>query len=662
MAAAPLSSLPRGIRLARAAFPEREDQPLGAMDAWALGVAFRLRGADSRSARREVRQLERQLQRRLSDLQSLGEPELLSALRERARQAIAGGSRASLHEALLLVGELSARTLGMRPFPSQLVGAATLLRGRLAEMQTGEGKSLTAGLAACLMASTGVPVHVVTVNDYLAERDAIAIEPMLRAAGLSVAATVHGQSPDDKRIAYRCDVVYCTGKELVFDYLRDRVASQGRVSAAQLGARRLFGAMPQEPLLRGLHFAIVDEADSIFIDEARTPLILAERAGEVEHAAEMPRALALARQLQAGVDFLLDDRRRELTLTRAGREHLQGLTGSESGPWQVVHVREHLVMQALRALHLFTKDRHYLVDERNALQIIDEYTGRVLPGRTWELGLHQMIECKEGLEASQRTQTLARITFQRFFARYLSLSGMTGTAREMARELSVVYRLRTVVIPVNRPSARIRLPDVVCTDEASKWQRVAAEVRVRQARGQPVLVGTRSVEASEQLSRCLREQGIEHAVLNARQDAQEAAIVARAGARGAVTVATNMAGRGTDIALGEGVDQLGGLCVILTEYHESPRIDRQLFGRCARQGQPGVAMAIVALSDDVIIRHVPWAGAALGALGRPPAWLVGLARRRGQRRAERMHALTRRDTLKSDWQLERSMGFAGDPL
>ncbi len=659
MSAATLSS---SIRLARAAFPEREDQPLGPMDAWALGMMSRVRGAFSRSAAREVRLFRRAMQSRLEAMSALSQTQLLNALRESARGAMARGNDPMLHEALLLAGELSARTLGMRPFPTQLVGAATLLRGRLAEMQTGEGKSLTAGVAACVVASAGIPVHVVTVNDYLAERDALAIEPLMQAAGLSVAAALHGQAPDRKRAAYRSDVVYCTGKELVFDYLRDRVASQGRVSAAQLGARRLFGSLTDEPLLRGLHFAIVDEADSIFIDEARTPLILAERAGEVDYAQEIPRALDLARGLALGVDVLFDERRRELNLTRAGREHLEHLCRGWPGPWQVVHVREHLALQALRAIHLFHRDRHYLIDDESCVQIIDEYTGRVLPGRTWELGLHQMIECKEGVPATQRTETLARITFQRFFARYLRLSGMTGTAREMARELAVVYRLQTVVIPVHRPSARRRHADLVCADEHSKWTRVAIEVQARQSRGQPVLVGTRSVEASERLSHCLSAQGIEHAVLNARQDAQEAGIIARAGQPGAVTVATNMAGRGTDVVLAEGVEQLGGLCVILTEYHESARIDRQLLGRCARQGQRGEALAIVALDDDVMIRHVPWAGRVLRALGRPPALLVHLARRRAQRRAERMHARIRRDTLKSDWQLERSMGFAGDPL
>lgn len=654
--------MPSSIRLARAPFPEREDQPLGAMDAWALGLLFRLRSARSLAVAREVRLIGQAMARRRDELSALESEALLGLLRESARQAVLRGASPMLHEALVLAAELSARTLGMRPFPTQLVGAATLLRGQLAEMQTGEGKSLTAGVAACVAASAGIPVHVVTVNDYLAERDARAIEPLMRAAGLTVAAASHGQSPDAKRQAYRSDVVYCTGKELVFDYLRDRVAAQGRVSAAQLGARQLFGSLSQTPVLRGLHFAIVDEADSIFIDEARTPLILAERAGEVDYAQQIPEALEFAHVLTAGVDFLLDERRRDLTLTRAGREHLERLTRLSSGPWRVVHVREHLALQALRAIHLFLRDRHYLIDDEGCVQIIDEYTGRVLPGRTWELGLHQMIECKESVPVTPRTQTLARITFQRFFARYLRLSGMTGTAREMARELAVVYRLQTVVIPVHRPSARRRRADVVCVDEARKWERVASEVRNRQALGQPVLVGTRSVEASERLSRCLRAHGLDHAVLNARQDAHEAAIVARAGQRGTVTVATNMAGRGTDITLGEGVEELGGLCVILTEYHESARIDRQLFGRCARQGQPGEALAIVALDDDVMMRHVPWAGRLLRAMGRPPSALVRLVRQRAQQRAERMHARIRRDTLRSDWQLERSMGFAGDPL
>ncbi len=654
------------LRLARTAFPEREDRAVHMADQWALGVMAGARRLLASSPAREIAELERLMAQRATELAALDDAKVVARLRAAATTALQHKHRAALHDALLLVAEAASRSLGMRPYPTQLVGAATLVRGRLAEMQTGEGKTLTAGLAACLIASAGVPVHVVTVNDYLAERDAEKQTPLFGFAGLSVGVVIHDRTPDQKRAAYGCDIAYCTGKEMVFDYLRDRVAEGGRASVAQLRGRQLFGALSTPPVLRGLHYAIVDEADSILIDEARTPLILAVKAGPVENADELPRALALAATLTPDEDFLLDESRREVRLTRTGRERVTAATTGWGGPWRAFHVREHLMTQALRAQRLFLRDQHYLIDSEGAVQIIDEYTGRVLPGRTWEQGLHQMIECKEGVALSERTQTLARITYQRFFARYLCLSGMTGTAREMAGELSVVYRLDTVTIPTHRPSARRRLPDVVCRNGSEKWQAVAEEVARRQARGQPVLVGTRSVEASEALSQRLNAMGVRHAVINARQDAGEAEVVVQAGQRGAVTVATNMAGRGTDISLGEGVEALGGLFVILTEYHESPRIDRQLLGRCARQGQPGECVAMIAIDDDLFTQH---GGASHDALSRwsrlhgtvPAAWVVQ-CRKAAQSRAERMHARTRRDTLRQDRELERSMGFSGDPL
>ncbi|WP_253262206.1 efflux RND transporter periplasmic adaptor subunit [Ramlibacter montanisoli] len=452
-------------------------------------------------------------------------------------------------------------------------------------MATGEGKTLTAGLAACVAGVAGMPVHVVTVNDYLAERDAATLGPLYAFAGLRVGVVHHGIEPAERRLAYACDVTYCTNKELVFDYLRDRVAAGGRASAAQLRSRQLYdGAALQPPLLRGLHFAIVDECDSILVDEARTPLILAVKAGPVDHAAALPQALRIAGGLERGLHWSLNAARREIRLTDAGRAQATTACQDLGVPWPAAHVREHLVVQALCALHLYRRDHQYLVDADGKVQIIDEYTGRVLPGRTWEQGLHQMIETKEGVPLSEQTRTLARITYQRFFCRYLRLAGMTGTARELAHELSVVYRLETVVVPTHRPVVRTVLKARLCADAASKWQAVAAFAAQRQAAGQPVLVGTRSVEASEELSAVLASRAVEHQVLNARQDAEEAAIVAAAGRRGAVTVATNMAGRGTDIALGEGAAGLGGLCVVLTEFHESPRIDRQLFGRGRARG------------------------------------------------------------------------------
>jgi preprotein translocase subunit SecA len=423
-------------------------------------------------------------------------------------------------------------------------------------------------------------------------------------------------------------------------------------------------------MLRGLHLALVDEADSVLIDEARTPLILAEKAGAIAHADAFARALLVAGELHAGEDFVIDAARRDVRLTAAGRTRLAASIaddpGPPDGPWRAAHAGEHLLTQALRAVHLFLRDRHYLIDAQGQVQVVDEYTGRVLPGRIWEQGLHQMIETKERLALSEQTRTLARITYQRFFPRYLRLAGMTGTARETATELAAVYRLRTVRIPTHRPSARQRLADVVCDLEPQKWQAVAAQVARWHAEGRPVLIGTRSIEASERLSRVLDAHGLTHRVLNARQDAHEAELVAAAGQGGAITVATNMAGRGTDIELGSGVAQRGGLGVVLTEYHESPRIDRQLFGRCARQGDPGSCVAIVALDDALFAQHggldLALLVRARSAVGRAGRLGIGWCRRRAQARAERLHARTRSDTLRRDLDINRLLAFSGDPL
>ncbi len=654
------------LRLARTAFPEREDKSTSAPDRWALGLASKVRRWLATPAAREVARFAAALENQTPALHALGDDDLRQQLRRDAVAATRDLDEAALRRVLLLAGEAARRTLGMQPYPAQLFGAMTLLCGRLAEMQTGEGKTLTAGLAACVAALAGVPVHVVTVNDYLAGRDAEHLQPLYAFAGLQVGVVRHGVERHDRLAAYAADITYCTNKELVFDYLRDRVAARGRASAAQLRARRLFGDNAAALLLRGLHFAIIDEADSILIDEARTPLILAEKAGVMDYAAALPQALALAAQLLPEEHYVIDPARRELRLTDAGRDEAARRCAGLGAPWPAAHAREHLLVQALRATHLFKRDQQYLVDAENKVQIIDEYTGRVLPGRSWEQGLHQMIETKEAVELSEQTQTLARITYQRFFCRYLRLAGMTGTAREMAGELAATYRLETVAVPTHRPSARLRLRDRLCADEAAKWDEVARFVDERHRAGQPVLVGTRSLAASEALSRVLDGYRLPHAVLNARQDAEEAAIIARAGLAGAVTVATNMAGRGTDISLGPDIAAGGGLCVVLTEFHESPRIDRQLIGRCARQGDPGTAVAIVSLDDELFRQHgdaelkmLRWAH---GAQPDAAALWLGRTRSAAQSRAEAMHARTRRDTLKQDRNLDQMLSISGTPV
>jgi preprotein translocase subunit SecA len=662
----PGALLPHTGALARSAAPERVDKAISAADRWARAWALRVRHLVAPSAARETGVVRQRMAREATELAALTDAQVRARIRAMASPTVQTLRRADLHAALLAVAEAARRSLGLTPYPVQLVGAATLLRGRLAEMQTGEGKTLTAGLAACLAAAAGVPTHVITVNDYLAHRDAKELGPLFAFVGASVGVVSHDMTPDAKRRSYACDITYCTNKDLVFDYLRDRVEARGRASAAQLGVRRLLAGSGSQPLLRGLHFAIVDEADSILIDEARTPLILAERDGAIADADHYASALELARTLRSGRDYLLDAVRCELHLTLDGRVAAAAACAGRGAPWSSEQTREFLLIQALRSLHLFDRDRHYLIDVEGQVQIIDEYTGRVLPGRTGEQGLHQMIEAKEGCVFSEQTRPLARITYQRFFARYLRLAGMTGTAREVAPELRRVYGLDTASVPTHRRGRRRRLPDRVCAEQDAKWQAIADTAAYLRARGQPVLIGTRSVAASERLSRVLDDMGLPHAVLNARQDAEESEIVADAGQAGSITVATNMAGRGTDIRLGPGVAELGGLFVILTEYHESPRIDRQLFGRCARQGDPGDCQAIVGVDDELLVQHAGALGWLMRRLGLQSGLAGRLAARCGvhlaQRRAEHIHAGERRETLRQDHSLDQMLAFSGEPI
>jgi preprotein translocase subunit SecA len=533
-------------------------------------------------------------------------------------------------------------------------------------METGEGKTLTATLAAVTAALAGTPVHIITVNDYLAGRDAEWMAPIYRALGLSVGVIVHGLDPAARQAAYACDVTYCTNKEIVFDYLRDRLLLGRRAGRVQLQVARLAGAGGQADrlLLRGLHYAIVDEADSVLVDEARTPLIISG-AGEEEGITARKlyqTALALADQLVQGQDYLLEARERRVELTAAGETRLRDVTTGMKGVWTGTLRRQELVRQALTARHCFHRDTDYLVRD-GKVQIIDEYTGRLMGDRSWEHGLHQLIEAKEEVAVTRQTSPLARISYQRFFRRYLRLAGMTGTAREVAGELRAVYGLPVVRVPSNRPLIRQRLPHRSFATAKAKWDAVVERIRALHEAGRPVLVGTRSVGASEHLAALLEAAGLDHVVLNARQDKEEAEIVARAGEPGRITVATNMAGRGTDIRLAPGVAEVGGLHVLATERHEAGRIDRQLFGRCGRQGDPGTYEVFVSLEDELIMVHAQKVArrlaahaARLGRLGSlVPHWVVI----RAQARAESLHSRARRDLLRLDEQMETALAFSG---
>ena len=564
-----------------------------------------------------------------------------------------------------LAREAAVRTIGQRHYDVQLMAGWALLQGKLVEMETGEGKTIAATLPASTVALAGYPVHVITVNDYLAQRDCAEMGPLYRFLGLSVGAVVQGMPKAGRRQAYASSITYCTNKELAFDYLRDRVALAHRSSRLHLSLERLrnHASRDEELVLRGLYFGIVDEADSVFIDEARTPLILSSTTGATEEKVRCEQALEFARRLIRGNDYDVDLAERTVSLTSAGRAKLGDFVADLNGAWTSVRAREELVTQALSALILFLQDQHYVVTD-GKVQIVDESTGRVMPDRSWERGLHQFIEVKENCEPTQRRETLARLTYQRLFRRYIRLAGMTGTAREVAREVKSVYGLDVVRVPLHRPSRRSYGRALVCATRAEKWQRVADVVeRLAVAGAQPVLIGTRSVRSSEEISAVLRERAIEHALLNAKQDQAEASVVALAGRLARVTVATNMAGRGTDIRLGEGVAERGGLHVILTEYHESRRVDRQLLGRCARQGDPGSCQAIVSLEDEIYIVYAPAMTRLVKRLSNDgaqvPDTLSEALRRLAQFRAERRSADVRVQTLELDRRLDRVLAFSG---
>ncbi len=485
-----------------------------------------------------------------------------------------------LPEVFALVREASVRVLGMRHFDVQLIGAMVLHSGRIAEMKTGEGKTLMATLAVVLNAISGKGVHVVTVNDYLAKRDAGWMGKLYNFLGLSVGVIVHGLTDAERQAAYAADVTYGTNNEFGFDFLRDNM----KFYQNQL-------------VQRGHNFAIVDEVDSILIDEARTPLIIS---GAADDSTELYRKInGIMGYLKRDVHFTLDEKTKNTLLTDEGIatcEELLGV-GNLFDP-QNITVQHH-VLQGLRAHHAFKLDVEYVVVDGKVV-IVDEFTGRTMPGRRFSDGLHQALEAKEGVKVEAENQTLASITFQNYFRQYTKLAGMTGTADTEAVEFQEIYGLEVVSIPTHMPMVRLDLPDVVYRTKAEKFTAITEQIKELHQKGQPVLVGTISIENSELLSKLLKKAGVPHSVLNAKHHEQEADIVAEAGQKGKVTIATNMAGRGTDIALGEGVKELGGLFILGTERHESRRIDNQLRGRAGRQGDPGCSRFFLSLEDDLM--------------------------------------------------------------
>src|SRR5712691_8115896 len=541
------------------------------------------------------------------ELKALDDAELRArsdGLRKRAQKGEEEGEELDdlLVEAFALCREASRRTIGLRHFDVQLVGGIVLHQGKIAEMKTGEGKTLVASLALYLNALAGKGAHLVTVNDYLARRDAGWMGPIYNLLGMSVGINVgtagtylydpefvdetHPDSrlqhlrPATKREAYLADITYATNSELAFDYLRDNMAHD-------------LSQTSQRPLT----YAIVDEVDSILIDEARTPHIISGQSDEsTEKYYEYARWAA---RLNEGEDYEVDLKHKSASLTEAGIAKMERWTGIRN-IYDLENVIEaHQINQALKAKAMFLRDRDYLVKDGEVI-IVDEFTGRTMPGRRWSDGLHQAVEAKEGIKVQQEQKTIATITVQKYFRKYDKLAGMTGTALTEAEEFHKIYGLDVVVIPTNKSMVRSDSPDVIYKTEQSKFEAVIDQIVEMNKARRPVLVGTVSVEKSERLARMLERRGVKHNVLNAKQHEREAQIVAEAGQPAAVTIATNMAGRGTDIVLGPGVTGVGGLHIIGTERHESRRIDNQLRGRAGRQGDPGSSRFFISLEDDLM--------------------------------------------------------------
>ncbi len=485
-----------------------------------------------------------------------------------------------LVEAFAVVREVSKRTLEMRPFDVQLIGGIVLHEGKIAEMKTGEGKTLASTMPVYLNALTGRGVHVITVNDYLANRDANWMKPIYEFLGLSVGVIVHGIDDTQRRSAYGCDITYGTNNEFGFDYLRDNMSFQ-----------------LDNYVQREFHYAIVDEVDSILIDEARTPLIIS---GPSEESTDKYYKInQIIPRLKRDHDYTIDEKSRTVVLTEEGVAKSEKLLNVQNLYEPKNMEILHHVNQALKAHSLFRKDIDYLVKDGQVV-IVDEFTGRVMPGRRYSDGLHQALEAKERVKIERENQTLASVTFQNYFRMYEKLSGMTGTADTEAAEFKKIYNLDVVVIPTNMPMIRVDNTDVIYKTEVEKFQAAVEEIKELHKQKRPVLVGTISIEKSEILSRYLSKNGIRHNVLNAKNHEKEAEIIAQAGQSGAVTISTNMAGRGTDIKLGEGVADLGGLHILGTERHESRRIDNQLRGRSGRQGDKGSSRFYLSLDDDLL--------------------------------------------------------------
>ena len=609
------------------------------------------------------------MRKRLDGIDQAALEREIATFRAQSRRRRAAG--AGIGEALALAGAAMQQSLGKTPYDTQVLAAWLMLRGRLVEMATGEGKTLAAGLAAAAAGLGGTPVHVLTANDYLVQRDRDALAPFFDALGLRSACVTGASSRRERELAWSHAIVYSTARELVFDYLRDHLALRGERDSRVLRAQALAledaaGAAAQgdscSPMLPGLCFCIVDEADSILLDEAVVPLILSAPTRALD-AGAYRRAYEISCTLQRQRDYALQPQRRAACLSDAGRERVAAAVKGAGGVLTPARRACELIEAALAARLLFRRDREYVL-AKGKLQLVDELTGRIAEGRQWQGALHAFVEIKEGLEPSPQSATAAQITYQRFFPRYLRLGGMSGTLLEARHELRIAYDAAVTRVSLARPNRRSLQAERTFVDAAHKWSAVLSAVREHAARGQPVLVGTDSVADSAHLSALLNASSVAHQLLNAVQDADEAQRIASAGTSRRVTVATNIAGRGTDIQPDAAALARGGLHVIATMRNRSRRIDRQLIGRAARHGDPGSAQTLLAL-DDSLLTHT-WPAALLRGVavlaradGSVPGWLARPLFGVAQRLAEWRDQVGRRELRHADRRASESYGFSG---
>lgn len=642
------------------AYPTRDDARLSDIDHRMHQIFGRLTGRIGMLRRARLKQILRRACKREETIKAMSDADLREAIdANRARLITTQLSGPALGEAVSLVREVSRRTLGLRPHDEQLFAALTMLSGKLVEMATGEGKSLAAALTAAVAGLARLPTHVVTVNDYLAQRDAEEMKPLFDWLGLSVGSIDHEHTPDERRETYLRDIVYCSNKEIAFDYLRDQVKIGQGTGDIRLRLRRMEGDDTDAPVMRGLHFTVVDEADSVLIDEARTPLILSQETDVAAEEAWARTTYELADQMFEDLHYKKRTSEKRIELTDFGKDRLEEFCKPLEPLWHNKIQREHAVSQAITARSFFEEGDQYVIQD-GKIVIVDEYTGRLMPERSWNDGLHQLVEFKEDLELTGRKLAIARTTYQKFFRRYMRLSGMSGTVQEVQREICAVYRIPTLRLPTRLPTKMRHLGTRITRKEEAKLDLIADRVNTLRSNGQAVLIGTRTVGASDKISAHLTKRAVQHDVLNAVNADEEAEVIKDAGQPGRVTVATNMAGRGVHIHVPDEVIKAGGLHVMLTERHDSARIDRQLIGRTARQGQPGSYETILSLDDPLVTAIktpvISQLAQLPGILGRPFAMI---AFRRSQKRAEGLNARARRQLIKMDRQLDRVLAFSG---